>query len=249
MGACRNVVGLAVLVAVTSGCSKGSGTGAVRASRATSSPPLAVSASPTQAVATSVRAAASPSAVAVAKTLATSAKASSAVPSPSPTRAACTSARQKAIPAGRYSGPISADVVLKVHLAGTVAQGGTGNNHMKGTITLVSNGHTVSGTLRVQGGAQVLGASRAQVLLASTISGLTGTISGSAAHPVAQGEMLGMKTPMGTIKEPYEAGLHVTRASCRSVSGDVVALLAEIFKPESAILTPTGKGTWTLPRR
>lgn len=241
MAACRDVVRVAVLVAVLCGCSKGNSPSAVHVLETTSSPQVGVRATPTQAVATSVRA--------TAKTLAAAASTSSAAPRPSPTRPPCTNARQKVIPAGRYSGPISADVVLNVHLAGTAAQGDTGTSHLKGTIALVSNGRTVSGTLRVQGGPQVLGASRAQVLLASTISGLTGTISGSAARPVAMGQMLGIKTPLGTSKTPYEAGLHVTRASCRAVSGDVVALLAEILKPESAILTPTGKGSWTLPRR
>ena len=83
-----------------------------------------------------------------------------------------------------------------------------------------------------------------------------GTISGSASAPVVQGTMSGewasLDAPVinatGSADSPVHGGLHITNASCDSISGDAIAMFAEFATSVAQYLTFGGSGTWTAPR-
>jgi hypothetical protein len=81
----------------------------------------------------------------------------------------------------------------------------------------------------------------------TSIGTMTGTISGSAANPIASGTLQGSIEIAGAVSSPFWAGLRLTRASCASVSGDLVAMFTEIYAAVTNLVTVSGSGAWTIP--
>jgi hypothetical protein len=161
------------------------------------------------------------------------------------------------IPAGHYSGTIKATLKTTMSLtvpgAGTLTGVGNGLQGMNGTVDIVSNGSTVTGSIDLSG----LGSSEiAGGAAGSAGSGqFTGTISGSASNPQVSGTMSGdwdaygpVTTSSGSASNAAHAGLHVTSASCSAVSGDAIAMFAQIATPVKQYITITGTGAWTATR-
>ncbi|BEP16621.1 hypothetical protein acdb102_49320 [Acidothermaceae bacterium B102] len=149
-----------------------------------------------------------------------------------------------AIPAGTYSGPISGSFLESLHVSGQ-GQDGSGQASFTGSLTIRSDGTNVFGTIAVKGpGSAVIG----QVITTNFFGGMKGNVYGSASDPMSKGSLDGESDGTPT-HSTYNAGLHVTNASCASVSGDLVAMLQEITKPVAQYLTLSGKGTWTIPRK
>jgi hypothetical protein len=82
----------------------------------------------------------------------------------------------------------------------------------------------------------------------TSIGTMTGTISGSAANPIASGTLQGSTEVAGAVSSPFRAGLHITRVTCASVSGDLVAMFSEIYASFTNLVTVSGSGGWTIPR-
>ena len=162
------------------------------------------------------------------------------------------------IPAGHYSGTIKATLKTTMSLtvpgAGTLTGVGNGLQGMNGTVDIVSNGSTVTGSINLSG----LGSSEiAGGAAGSAGSGkFTGTISGSASNPQVAGIMSGdwdaygpVTASSGSASNAAHAGLHVTNASCSAVSGDAIAMFAQIATPVKQYITIGGTGAWTATRR
>lgn len=140
------------------------------------------------------------------------------------------------IPAGTYSGPLTETIDITL-------QGAHGTNTGAGTITIVSDGKNVTGSIDVHGS----GNATAGIITDTSIGTMTGTISGSAANPIASGTLQGSSEVAGAVSSPFRAGLHITRASCASVSGDLVAMFSQIYAEFTNLVTVSGTGAWTIP--
>lgn len=157
----------------------------------------------------------------------------------------CATNDGKSIPAGRYSGQV--DGSLNTHLT-VVEAAGNGSDHMSGSITLTSDGHQVTGSMTLKGAGSADVSVPGELTVNTTHFGsLVGTISGPASSPVVDGTLAG-SDDSGAHSSPFHAGLHVTKASCDAVSGDIVAMFQEITAPESPYLTIDGSAPWTIHR-
>ena len=161
------------------------------------------------------------------------------------------------IPAGKYSGDIESNLVTTMKLtipgAGTLENAGAGVTTMDGEIHLTSNGKTVTGIISLTGeGASEVGGS----VHSKTEGDLTGEISGPASDPIVTAKMGGawetLDAPInssGSGSKTVTIGLHITAASCSSISGDAIAMFAEAAKPVAQYITISGTGTWTAKRK
>lgn len=168
-------------------------------------------------------------------------------PTPSANAAggSCSANDGKTIPAGHYSGPVEGTVNTSLTV---VVAAGNGSDHMSGTITIASDGHQVTGSMNLKGaGSADVGVPGALTINTTHFGSLVGTISGPASNPVVDGTLQGTDDS-GQHSSSFHAGLHVTKASCDSVSGDIVALFQEITAPESQYLTINGSAPWTIHR-
>ena len=149
-----------------------------------------------------------------------------------------------AIPAGTYSGPIAGTFLEALHFSGHPGDG-SGKASFAGTLTIRSDGTNVYGTIEAKGPGN---AEIAHFLTTNFFGGMKGNVYGSASDPMSKGDLDGNSdgTPTHSL---YNASLHITSASCQSVSGDMIAMLQEITKPVAQYLTLSGTGTWTIPRK
>ena len=170
-------------------------------------------------------------------------------PSPSPTPSGCSSGTTGPIPAGTYTGPITATLISALHLPqdpGKYGSPGGGTATVVGMVTLVSDGATVKGTIHAAGSSNSHVGLKDSVTVVSIGSGsLNGTISGPATGPVVKGTLASSEA----APTPFTSGLHLTRIGCGAISGDLVAMYAEIAKPVATYITITGSGAWTAPRK
>ena len=113
-------------------------------------------------------------------------------------------------------------------------------------MTVVSDGKTVSGSMSVKAtGTSKLSFDPIGIGDDSYFGGLTGTISGPADAPIVTGTLESVDAVAGPQNSPLKAGLHLTRVTCGSISGDLVAMFVEITRPVSQYITVTGSGEWT----
>jgi len=127
---------------------------------------------------------------------------------------------------------------------------------MDGVVKIVSNGHTVSGSIALGGlGTSYVGG--AYVIHSKTEGDFTGLIYGPADDPVVKGKMGGawetLDAPVvggsGSATSITTVGLHVTSASCGEVTGDAIAMFSEMAKPVAQYITISGDGVWTAKRK
>ena len=172
------------------------------------------------------------------------------VPKPTPTPPSGCSGSATTIPAGTYSGPISATIKTVLHVGDTVQAAGSGTTTMTGTITLVSDGTKVTGRIDAHGGGTAsVGLKGGPTFQDSSIGSMKGTLSGSASDPRAAGTLSGTDEAAGAQSAPFAAGLHLTAIGCSSITGDLVAMIREIEAPVAQFLTVSGSGSWTAPRQ
>jgi hypothetical protein len=174
--------------------------------------------------------------------------------------AGCT-ANGTSIPDGHYSGPIKATIktTMSINTGGiSIPNAGSGDEAWTGTVDLVSSGGKVTGTITLSefGDSQV-GVSGGVEVHSVDRSHLKGTISGPASKPVVVAAMSGdwasFDAPVingaGTSTSNGTAGLHVTRADCTSISGNAVAMFADIAAPVAKYIAISGSGTWVATRK
>jgi hypothetical protein len=167
----------------------------------------------------------------------------------------------KAIPAGHFTGPIKATLTTRMHLSlggASVPNAGGGTEALTGSIALTSDGRTVTGTITLTGlGLSQVGLPGAVKVHSVDNGELTGAISGAAGAPEVTGTLSGewasLDAPVlnghGSAANQVRAGLHVTRATCTAVTGDAIAMFAQIATPVAQYLSIGGSGTWTATRR
>ena len=171
----------------------------------------------------------------------------------------CT-ANGTAIPDGHYSGSIKATIktTMSINTGGiSIPNAGSGTEAWKGTVDLVSTGGTVSGTITLSelGLSQVGQSDGVQVHSVDT-SDLKGTITGPASKPVVEatmsGEWASLDAPVingkGDSTSDGSAGLHITHADCTSISGDAVAMFADLAAPVAQYIAISGSGAWSAKR-
>jgi hypothetical protein len=164
------------------------------------------------------------------------------------------------IPAGTYSGDITSTLKTVMNLTlpngGSISNAGGGSEQMDGVVKIVSNGHTVSGSIALGGlGTSYVGGS--YVVHSKTEGDFTGLIFGPADDPTVRGKMGGawetLDAPViggsGSATSFTTVGLHVTAVSCDEVTGDAIAMFSEIAKPVAQYITISGDGTWTAKRK
>ena len=152
----------------------------------------------------------------------------------------------KAVPAGTYTGPITATITTTLHVTGKVPSEGGGSQTAKGTVTVVSDGTKVTGTIHVSGGGTAhVGVPSVLEMTDASIGQMDGTISGTAVDPIASGTLKGTDEAAGAVSSPFRAGLHLTKVTCSSITGDLVAMFAEITRPEAQYVTIGGQRRWT----
>lgn len=128
---------------------------------------------------------------------------------------------------------------------------------MHGAVRIVSTGTTATGTITLSGlGLSQVGLPGSTQVHSVDNGELIGRLSGSADDPMVTGTLSGewttLDAPMGTTggsaTNVLHAGLHVTRAGCTAVSGDAIAMFAQVAAPVSQYLTIGGSGAWTAER-
>ena len=134
-------------------------------------------------------------------------------------------------PTGTYRGPITA--TLTTSESGSVLGSFAGS----GTVELTYANGQLTGTIAMTGNGSVVGTGAAS-------GGLHAVISGPAAHPVATGSAVGTGG-----NSPFRVPFVVTKASCASVSGDIVQLFQSVYDYYGAgsLVTVGGNGAWTIP--
>jgi hypothetical protein len=180
-------------------------------------------------------------------------------PVPKPT--SCTSSGT-AIPAGTYTATIGATIITSMHIdipgGPQIPSAGGGREPLRGSISVTSNGHSVTGTLNLAGaGTSLVGLPGAVNVHSNDSGSLKGTISGPAAAPVFGGRLAGewasFDAPVlngsGSANNTVRTSLHITRVSCTSISGDVVAMFRDFAAPVAQYLSISGTGTWTALRK
>jgi hypothetical protein len=166
-----------------------------------------------------------------------------------------------AIPDGHYSGSIKATINTTMTLTvpgGSIPNAGSGAEAWKGTVDFVSSGGRVTGTITMSelGLSQVGAAGGVQVHSVDD-GDLTGTISGTSGAPIVAatgtGEWASLDAPVvggsGTSTSALNGGLHVTSASCSSITGDAVAMFSDFMQPVAQYLAVSGSGTWVAARK
>jgi hypothetical protein len=152
------------------------------------------------------------------------------------------------IPPGRYSGTFTATLHVRLQTAGQLRASGSGTTVGHGVVTIVSNGQTVTGTMKITAS----GSSKLNLgpsgLNDSFNGGLSVKISGPASSPTVAGIAKSVSAVAGPLSSPFHAGLHVTGADCSSVSGDVVAMEDDAYAPLKSEVHITGSGLWNAPR-
>jgi hypothetical protein len=177
----------------------------------------------------------------------------------SPGKPKC-SAPGTTIPAGTYAGDITSTLKTVMNLSlpngGSISNAGGASEQMDGVVKIVSNGHTVSGSIALGGlGTSYVGG--AYVIHSKTEGDFTGLIYGPADDPVVKGKMGGawatLDAPVvggsGSATSITTVGLHVTSASCGEVTGDAIAMFSEMAKPVAQYITISGDGVWTAKRK
>jgi hypothetical protein len=179
--------------------------------------------------------------------------------SSAPTAATCT-ADGTSIPDGHYSGAFKARIktTMSINTGGiSLPNAGSGDEAWKGTIDLVSSGGSVTGTITMSelGLSQVGQSGGVQVHSVDT-GDLKGAISGPASSPVVAAKMSGdwatLDAPVGgsgAATSSGNTGLHVTRADCTSISGNAVAMFADLAAPVAKYIAISGSGTWVATRK
>jgi hypothetical protein len=170
-------------------------------------------------------------------------------PSPSASSGNCAGGATT-IAAGTYAGPVSGTVTTTLHLSAPgVPNAGHGTNRMTGRVTVTSDGKTVTGTIMLSGSGNSEVGVPGEITIPTTSFGkLIGTISGPAGQPVIDGTLSGSDDAGNNSTNPVHVGLHITRTTCDSISGDLVALFTEITASVRQYLTVGGSGAWTIPR-
>lgn len=172
---------------------------------------------------------------------------------------ACTTSGMT-IPAGRYSGAIKTTLTTQMHLnlpGVSVPSAGGDTESMSGTVTVISDGRTVTGSITMSGlGLSQVGLPGGPAVHSVDNGDLTGRISGSASDPIVNGTLSGewasLDAPIanatGSASNSFQAGLHVSRVGCASISGDAIAMFAQIAAPVAQYLSIGGSGSWTANR-
>jgi hypothetical protein len=139
----------------------------------------------------------------------------------------------------------------------SIPDAGGGTEALNGNVNVVSDGKQVTGTITLSGlGLSQVGLPGAVNVHSVDNGDLTATISGSASAPVVQGTFSGswasLDAPVinatGSADSPVHGGLHITQASCDSISGDAVAMFAEFATSVAQYLSFGGSGAWTATR-
>lgn len=171
--------------------------------------------------------------------------------------AASCAASGTVIPVGHYSGPVKATLTTTMHLdvgGVTIPHAGGGTEVLKGTVSLASDGQSVTGSITLSGlGLSQVGVPGGVAVHSVDNGGLTGRISGPSSAPIVTGtvggEWASLDAPVlngrGSAEKGFRAGLHVTSSSCTSVSGDAIAMFAQVAAPVRQYLTIGGSGSWT----
>lgn len=158
---------------------------------------------------------------------------------------------------GHYAGPVKATLTTTMHLdvgGVTIAHAGGGTEVLKGIVRLASDGQSVTGSITMSGlGLSQVGVPGGVAVHSVDNGELTGRISGPASAPIVTGTLSGewasLDAPVlngsGSAENKFTAGLHVTSASCTSVSGDAIAMFAQIADPVRQYVTVGGSGSWT----
>jgi hypothetical protein len=164
------------------------------------------------------------------------------------------------IPAGHYVGKVAVTIKTTMTLTGdgiSIPNAGSGQEAWKGTVDVTSTGSTVSGTMTLSElGLSQVGASGGTQVHSVENSDFAGTISGTAAKPVViahvTGEWASLDAPLingkGTTDQTVAAGLHIIHADCQTITGNAVAMFADIASPVKQYLAISGSGTWTATR-
>jgi hypothetical protein len=181
-------------------------------------------------------------------------------PKPKPAPPKCVAAGN-AIPAGTYTTTIGATIVTSMHInipgGPQIPNAGGGTEPLSGRVSITSNGRTVTGTMSLAGsGTSHVGLPGAVNVHSNDHGTLTGTIAGPATAPILLGTLAGewasFDAPVingsGSASNTVHTSLHITRADCTSISGDVVAMFRDFAAPVAQYLTISGTGTWTAPR-
>jgi major membrane immunogen (membrane-anchored lipoprotein) len=176
-----------------------------------------------------------------------------------PKGSGCT-ANGTAIPDGHYTGKVDVRITttMSINTGGiAISHAGSGDERWQGTVDIVSTGGKVTGTLTLSelGVSQVGLPSSKQVHSVDT-SDFTGKISGPSSKPVVAanltGEWASLDAPVingkGTSNENVTAGLHITQVSCESITGNAVAMFADIAAPVAQYIAISGSGAWTAKR-
>jgi hypothetical protein len=181
-------------------------------------------------------------------------------PKPKPLPPKCVT-NGSAIPAGTYATTIGATIITSMHInipgGPQIPNAGGGTEPLHGTVSITSNGRSVTGKISLTGsGTAHVGLPGAVNVHSNDKGSLTGTISGPATAPVftgiLSGEWASFDAPVingsGSASNTAHSSLHITRVSCTSISGDVVAMFRDFAAPVAQYLTISGTGTWTAPR-
>lgn len=172
----------------------------------------------------------------------------------------CT-ANGTSIPDGHYSGPIKATIktTMSINTGGiSIPNAGSGDEDWRGTVDLVSSGGRVTGTMTLtEFGDSQVGVSGGVEVHSVDSSHFKGTISGPASKPVVvaamSGEWASFDAPVingkGTSTSSSTAGLHITSANCASISGNAVAMFADIAAPVAQYIAISGSGNWVATRK
>jgi hypothetical protein len=179
---------------------------------------------------------------------------------PKPSTTSSCSAGGTAVPAGSYAGPIKATLTTQMHLdlpGVAISDAGSGTEVLTGDVMVVSDGSRVTGTITLSGlGLSQVGLPDAVDVHSVDNGDLKATISGSASAPAVDGTLGGswasLDAPVinatGSAESPVHGGLHLTRASCDSISGDAIAMFAEFASSVAQYLSFGGSGIWTATR-
>jgi hypothetical protein len=179
---------------------------------------------------------------------------------PKPSTTSSCSAGGTAVPAGSYAGPIKATLTTQMHLdlpGVAISDAGSGTEVLTGDVMVVSDGSRVTGTITLSGlGLSQVGLPGAVDVHSVDNGDLKATISGSASAPAVDGTLGGswasLDAPVinatGSAESPVHGGLHLTRASCDSISGDAIAMFAEFASSVAQYLSFGGSGIWTATR-
>lgn len=189
-----------------------------------------------------------------------SAPASGSASAASPTAQNC-DATGSSIPDGHYTGKIDStiDLAMSVNVNGiSIPNAGGGQERWQGTVDLTAKNGQVTGVMSLSElGLSQVGQSGGVQVHSVDNGTLFGQISGPASSPVISatgtGEWASLDAPLGNTSggasEALTGGLHITKTSCDSISGDVVAMFTDFLAPVAQYLTASGNGAWVATRK